>query len=190
MNTKRILIVDDDKETSELMRFHLDCPSHEISQAENGAEGLKILKQEPVDLLILNWKMPVMGGGEVLAAMVKDTRLKCIPVLVSSAISTESETAKDALELYRGEMVIEWLQRPFQPNEFRTRIALLLSNKQSNWGNMPYFKIAGLFVALLALAVFITKGIDAPGSPAIAFICLVAGWYVLMKYFKNESLWS
>lgn len=61
-----ILIVDDDKAMRELLRRILEFQAYTVHEAADGAKGLIILEQHPVDLVLLDLKMPVMNGPEFL----------------------------------------------------------------------------------------------------------------------------
>ena len=63
---RTILIVDDDKAMRELLRRILEFQAYTVHEAADGAKGLIILEQHPVDLVLLDLKMPVMNGPEFL----------------------------------------------------------------------------------------------------------------------------
>lgn len=70
MNGKaRILLVDDESRFRETSKRLLSLRGFEVMGAENGNAGLEILSKNSIDLIILDLKMPVMGGEEFLAAM-------------------------------------------------------------------------------------------------------------------------
>lgn len=117
--SKMVLTVDD----SDFMRMMLtDMLSHEhhrVIQAASGEEGLKMLKGEtcgvPVDVCILDIKMPGMNGLEVLEAIKRD--YPDLKVIMLSALCTE-EIVKKALELGADFFVA----KPFQASALLERI--------------------------------------------------------------------
>lgn len=64
-----ILLVDDNLEYREATRFLLEHEGHLVLTAENGADALSIIKENPVDLLLLDYYMPGMTGEEVVHAL-------------------------------------------------------------------------------------------------------------------------
>ena len=62
----RVLIVDDEEVVREGCRRVLTGKGYEIATAENGKQALEILAEEKIDIILLDLKMPVMGGEEVL----------------------------------------------------------------------------------------------------------------------------
>jgi diguanylate cyclase (GGDEF)-like protein len=64
-----ILLVDDNLEYREATRFLLEHEGHAVLTAENGAEALSIIKENPVDLLLLDYYMPGLTGEEVVDAL-------------------------------------------------------------------------------------------------------------------------
>ena len=81
---KKILIIEDEEIILDLLKKKLAQEGFEISIAENGEEGLRIMKQVLPDLVLLDIVMPKMGGFEVMEEMRKDSELKRIPVIVVS----------------------------------------------------------------------------------------------------------
>jgi CheY-like chemotaxis protein len=64
--SKRILIVDDDPSVRYMLSRILLDEGYDALAAANGREGLKIVAAQEVDLVLLDWKMPVMNGQETL----------------------------------------------------------------------------------------------------------------------------
>ena len=63
----KVLVVDDSKSIRQIERKYLEEMGHEVVEAENGEEALKVLKENPdVKLILLDWHMPVMNGYEFL----------------------------------------------------------------------------------------------------------------------------
>ncbi len=95
-----ILIVDDVKTMRSIVRKmlkNLDI-GKTLLMAENGVEALRILNSARVDFIILDWKMPVMGGAALLEVIRQDKQLRDIPVLIISAES-QQEIVLEAAEI-------------------------------------------------------------------------------------------
>jgi len=88
---QRILIVDDAPELLLLLRKLVARMGYQVEIASGPLEALKILKSKPVDLLLTDWSMPEMNGGELIAAMKEDESLREIPTIVLTGHDTENE---------------------------------------------------------------------------------------------------
>ena len=82
---KRILVADDEMSIRLLYSEELREEGYEVFTASNGREALEVVEKEPLDLIILDIKMPEMNGIEVLRR-IKEQRPN-LPVLLSSAYS-------------------------------------------------------------------------------------------------------
>ena len=114
-----ILVVDD----SAVMRAMITrvvrmcgVPLGEIFEAANGAEGLRVVAECWVDLVLLDVNMPVMNGEEMLRRLRAEPETASLPVIV---VSTESsETRVHALE----ELGVAFVHKPFAPEDLRDTI--------------------------------------------------------------------
>lgn len=88
---KRILVVDDDLMAVSLMARTLLNMGFEVLKAYNGLEALATIKQNPVDLIILDQMMPKMNGIKTCALIKADTRYRHIPVIMFTASADESD---------------------------------------------------------------------------------------------------
>jgi signal transduction histidine kinase/CheY-like chemotaxis protein len=88
---RRVLIVDDAPELLLLLRKLVERMGYQVEVASGAIEALEILKAKPVDLLLTDWSMPGMDGGELIAAMKEDERHREIPVIVLTGHDTDSE---------------------------------------------------------------------------------------------------
>jgi CheY-like chemotaxis protein len=89
MDSKDILVVDDEREIGELVVFLLTGFGYQAQYAANGLVALRRLARAPVDLVLTDFTMPVMDGCDLLRAMSVDERLATTPVLVASAMPEE-----------------------------------------------------------------------------------------------------
>ena len=88
---RRVLIVDDAPELLLLLRKLVERMGYQVEIASGAIEALGILKANPVDLLLTDWSMPGMDGGELIAAMKEDERHREIPVIVLTGHDTDNE---------------------------------------------------------------------------------------------------
>ncbi len=83
-----ILIVEDDDDTRESLQELLELKGFRTLSAENGREGLRVLKEAGwACVILLDWMMPVMNGRQFLRAISSDARYRDIPVIVVTAFS-------------------------------------------------------------------------------------------------------
>ena len=81
----RVLVVDDDEDVREVVRDVLTLAGHEAVGAIDGAAALRVLREEPFDLIVTDLQMPGMDGWQLLAVLQSDEALRRIPVCVLSS---------------------------------------------------------------------------------------------------------
>ncbi|MEW6522404.1 MAG: response regulator transcription factor [Bacillota bacterium] len=109
-----ILVVDDDKEIAGLVEIYLTNEGCRVTKATAGWEALEILKNHPVQLLILDIMMPGMDGLEVCRRL---RREKNIPIIMLSAKSEEMDKI-----LGLGTGADDYVTKPFHPMELVARV--------------------------------------------------------------------
>jgi CheY-like chemotaxis protein len=82
---KTILVADDEADILKLVSVRLSKRGYQVLAATNGQEALDLLAQQTPDLVILDYRMPLVNGDEVCKRLKADERLKNIPVLFLSA---------------------------------------------------------------------------------------------------------
>ncbi len=90
MACNSILIVEDEKDIRDSLKMLLELEGYSVFTAENGKEGLKILKNlESPCLILLDLLMPVMNGMEFLEAKKHEDAIAQIPVCVVSGVASD-----------------------------------------------------------------------------------------------------
>ncbi len=115
----RILVVDDDAGIRDLLRAVLEHEGHEVSEAENGAEGLRQYQEAPTDLVMIDMQMPGMDGLELL----KELR-RTFPRVKVIAISGGWRT----LEVART-FTPHTLEKPFALDAVRAAVSRVLQGE-------------------------------------------------------------
>ncbi|MCM8763237.1 MAG: response regulator, partial [Candidatus Omnitrophica bacterium] len=82
MNNPKILIVDDEPDILDLLELTLSEENYEILKASDGEEALAIIKSQPLDLVLLDYKMPKMDGRQVCLEVKKDLLLRHLPIIM------------------------------------------------------------------------------------------------------------
>ena len=91
---KTILIIEDDKFLRELIAQKLIKEGFEISEAVDGEEGMKKVKEEKPDLVLLDLILPGIDGFEVLSRMREESALASIPVIILSNLGQREDVEK------------------------------------------------------------------------------------------------
>jgi CheY-like chemotaxis protein len=119
--TKKIIIVEDNRDIRENLAEMLEIAGHEVHQARDGGEALELAREETPDLIVADLQMPVMDGFELLAELGRDKRVAHVPVLIITGTVT-SEALMRCLELG----AVGTLTKPFSAQEFITAVGDVL----------------------------------------------------------------
>ncbi|HMH48643.1 MAG TPA: adenylate/guanylate cyclase domain-containing protein [Candidatus Acidoferrum sp.] len=92
--TGNLLVVDDNRVNRLLLGRALEQLGHTVTFAEHGRAALDILRQRPVDLVLLDIEMPEMDGYQVLEAVAADPRLRDLPVVMMSSVEEVDSVAR------------------------------------------------------------------------------------------------
>ena len=122
---QRVMIIEDDLDTIELLGVILEIKGYEPVPALGGKEGLRLLQEEgPVDLVLLDLMMDDIDGWTVLKAIKGDERLCEIPVIILSVRHQLEDTRR--MKEYEG-MFAGYVVKPFNVQDLAYRIAEILS---------------------------------------------------------------
>lgn len=110
----RILVADDETEIRDVLRLYLEKEGYEVVEAADGMEAAKLIKQEKIDLAILDIMMPGLDGYRVLRNAREESNL---PVIMLSAKSSDSDKI---LGLDLG--ADDYITKPFVPLEAVARV--------------------------------------------------------------------
>jgi len=91
VETKKILIVDDEKEFLSFLKEALETRGFEVAAASNAVESGMELATKPPDLILMDLKMPGIDGFQACEAIKRNPVTKEIPIIVVSALSDESD---------------------------------------------------------------------------------------------------
>ncbi len=117
--TKTILIVDDDEFICLFIRTILEKDGFAVVTAYNGEEALRIIESEKVDLLLLDWMMPILSGFDVLKNLQNSKDQSKLPVMVVTASVTDSDT----VSFIRKQMnVVEFMSKPIEHSYLLKRV--------------------------------------------------------------------
>ncbi|MBN2406194.1 MAG: diguanylate cyclase [Elusimicrobia bacterium] len=124
-NKTRILIVDDEKESRDIIRGVLKQALYEVEEATNGEEALELMRKDPPDLVVLDVRMPKMDGYQVCYEIRNDITIMNIPVIMLTVMGS---TVDKITGLHLG--IDDYVTKPFDPEEFLVRIEAILKKKK------------------------------------------------------------
>jgi two-component system, chemotaxis family, chemotaxis protein CheY len=107
---KKILTIDDSKTMRDMLMLTLAHAGFDVLQAVDGQDGIDVLGDQRVDVVITDINMPKMDGYEVIRCLRKSPVHKSTPILV---LTTESDTEKKNLAREAG--ATGWMVKPFDP---------------------------------------------------------------------------
>ncbi|EAQ77957.1 MULTISPECIES: response regulator transcription factor [Blastopirellula] len=119
-NRKRILLVDDDNEIVETLRYALESRGYEIMIARDGNQGLALVEREDPDLVILDMMMPKRSGFLVLEKL-RQTRP--VPIRVIMVTANEGSRHKAYAEMLG---VDDYIRKPFPMDRLLDSVDRLL----------------------------------------------------------------
>jgi phosphate regulon transcriptional regulator PhoB len=130
---KKILVIEDDKDIVELVKYNLEKEGYQLLAAADGSAGLAQLRKAPPDLLILDLMLPKLSGLEVCKEVRRDDALNRLPILILTARGEEPDRVV-GLELGAD----DYVTKPFSPRELVARVkALLRRVEPAGTGDKP-----------------------------------------------------
>ena len=109
---RRVLLIEDDIDTRELVAAALRETGYEVEEAVDGRDGLAAILREAPTLVITDCNMPNLSGNELVETMALNARLRSIPVIVVSALKQPPLPAN----------VIAFVEKPFTMEQLRVAV--------------------------------------------------------------------
>ena len=126
----RILLVDDEVDILEFVRYNLVREGYEVFTAENGAEALKVAAECRPHLILLDMMMPVMDGAQTCRAIRQNPVLKDTMVVFLSALGEEEQQLTGF-----GVGADDYLTKPFGTDELLARVRTAIRHTRTISGN-------------------------------------------------------
>ena len=124
MSGERILVVDDEEDIVELLRYNLNREGYSVFCASSGEETLKIASVEPLDLIFLDLMLPGIDGLEITKILKNDQKTRLIPIIMLTAKGEEADIVT-GLELGAD----DYITKPFSPRILLARAKAVLRRK-------------------------------------------------------------
>ena len=121
-----ILVVDDEDDLLELVRYTLSKAGHAITCAGTGEDALKLARKAPPDLIVLDLMLPGIDGMEVCRRLKADSKTRDIPIIMLTAKTEEADVISG---LDRG--ADDYITKPFSPRVLAARVKSLLRRKEA-----------------------------------------------------------
>ncbi len=122
MNPKKILIVDDEVDLVETLRFPLEMEGFNVLVSHNGEDALTLARKETPDLILLDLMLPKLDGYKVCRLLKFDERYKHIPILMLTAKTQEKDKL---LGMETG--ANEYITKPFDMDQLIEKVKTYLN---------------------------------------------------------------
>ena len=122
----RILVVDDSPTETEAFRTVLEKNGHEVLNAENGADGVAVARQELPDLVLMDIVMPGLNGFQATRQLTRNPETKNIPVVIVTTKDQETDRVWGTRQGASG-----YLVKPVSENRLLSEISSLLNTEES-----------------------------------------------------------
>ena len=125
MGKKKILVVDDEKDFVEMIKFRLEANGYEVIAAFDGIQGVMVAKRKNPDLILLDVMMPAGGGYLVCERLKMSSNTWSIPVIFLTAKSQPEDEAKAysagakffLTKPYEPKVLLAMVKRALEPSE-------------------------------------------------------------------------
>src|SRR5439155_7322577 len=113
----RVLLVEDEQDVAELIRYNLAKEGYDVVVTANGADALRLARERQPDVVLLDIMVPQLNGWEVCRRLKKDPELSAIPVIM---VTGRVEEGDKVLGFEVG--ADDYVTKPFSPRELIARI--------------------------------------------------------------------
>lgn len=131
--SSKILLIEDDIKLAQFIEMELSCEGYQVSMAHNGLDGLTQARQDPPDLVVLDWMMPGLTGVEICRRL-RATGIK-VPIILVTARNEISDRVA-GLDAGADDYVI----KPFSIEELLARIRSNLRRTLETESNILQFE--------------------------------------------------
>ena len=137
MPKEKILIIDDEPDILDVLSLALG-EHYEVFAAQNGQEGLRLVHAKSPNLVICDYKMPIMDGRQFCQTLKKDILLQHIPVIM---LTGKGEVQDKVGGINAG--ADDYIVKPFEPNELLARIRMILRRTERSLDANPLTHLPG-----------------------------------------------
>ncbi len=134
----RIIVIDDDPDIRDVLALTLTQEDYEVLQAQDGEEGLNLIKGKSPDLVIVDYNMPRMNGPTLTGIVKKDILMSHLPIIM---LTGKSEIVDKVSGINAG--ADDYMVKPFEPQELLARIKMILRRTQRDLEANPLTRLPG-----------------------------------------------
>lgn len=179
-----ILLIEDEAQIKKFLRISLEAHHHIVLEARLGEQGLAIMVEQQVDLLIVDLGLPDMDGQDVIKALRKWSQ---IPIIVLSVRSSEDEKVQ-ALDAGAN----DYVTKPFGISELMARVRALLRISDNTVASSSKREINGLFIDLAEYQVKLDDRIIHLSRKEFELLRLLTeqSGHILTHRFLTQTIWG
>ena len=126
MSRQSVLVVEDEEDIMEVIRFNLEKEGYEVNQALSGEKALQVIENNLPSLVLLDLMLPGINGLDLCRIFKQNDRTKAIPVIMLTA---KSEDADIVAGLEMG--AEDYITKPFSPRVLVARVRTILRRRES-----------------------------------------------------------
>jgi two-component system alkaline phosphatase synthesis response regulator PhoP len=126
MAKEHILVVEDEEDILELLRYNLTKEGYRVTGVLSGEEGLKAARSQPPDLIVLDLMLPGIDGLTVCRELKMDAKTRDVPIIILTAKGEEADIVT-GLELGAD----DYITKPFSPRVLLARLRAVLRRRQA-----------------------------------------------------------
>jgi two-component system alkaline phosphatase synthesis response regulator PhoP len=167
----RILVIDDEKDIIELVRYNLEKEGFSVKGAQDGESGLSTAAKDLPDLIVVDLMLPGVDGLDVCRSLRLDKRTSHIPIIMLTAKSAESDRVL-GLELGAD----DYVTKPFSPRELVARIKAVLRRSSAPQSSSEVIQRGSLTIDMARRAI----------SCAGEAVVLTATEFRLLQFFASH----
>ena len=150
-NKKNILVIEDEPDILEVIKFNLVKQSYTVKNSNDGERGLALARDKKFDLILLDLMLPGIHGLDVCRILKTDNRTSAVPIIIISALGQEANIVK-GLETGAD----DYITKPFSSNILIARVnAVIRRNSNGQFGKEDSFSVEGIKINLKTRSVII-----------------------------------
>jgi diguanylate cyclase (GGDEF)-like protein len=134
----KILVADDDPDIRDVLKLTLSEENYEVLEAQDGEEAIKIITTKPLDLVLLDYKMPKIDGREICLRIKKDLLLRHLPIIM---VTGRGDINDKVVGIDAG--ADDYVVKPFEPKELMARIRMVLRRTERDLEANPLTRLPG-----------------------------------------------
>lgn len=181
--TPKVLVVDDEEDILELLKYHLERENYQVFTTTNGQNAVRLAKMEKPDLIVLDIMMPEMDGVEVCM------QLRSMPDFKETLIAFLTARSEDYSQIAGFEAgADDYIAKPIKPKVFISRVKALLKRAGVDRSKSQVLEGHGIRVDLEGVMVY--KGDTEIQLPKKEFELLILLMGKPGKVFKREEIYE